>query len=64
MAGAFPAGLSHRDDVRPEQQRIDYWDGPVLPEIVDPESPEWERWHLHRAANLYHVARSLTPGKL
>jgi hypothetical protein len=63
FVGAFPAGLSHRDDVRPEQQRIDYWDGPVLPEIVDPESPEWERWHLHRAANLYHVARSLTPGE-
>jgi GT2 family glycosyltransferase len=24
FVGAFPAGLSHRDDLRPEQQKIDY----------------------------------------
>ncbi len=62
FVGAFPAGLSHRDDVRPEQQRIEYWDGPVRPEVVEPESVEWERWQLHRAANLYHVAQSLPAG--
>ena len=62
FVGAFPAGLSHRHDVRPEQQRIEYWDGPVRPEAVEPESAEWERWQLHRAANLYHVAQSLPPG--
>jgi GT2 family glycosyltransferase len=61
FVGAFPAGLSHRHDRRPEQQQIDYWEGPVLPEIVAPESAEWERWQLHRAANLYHVAQSLAP---
>ena len=38
FVGAFPAGLSHRHDRRPEQQQIDYWHGPVLPEIVEPES--------------------------
>jgi hypothetical protein len=63
FVGAFPAGLSHRDDVRPAQQAIDYWDGPVRPEAVDPGSPEWERWQLHRAANLYHVGRALPPGE-
>jgi GT2 family glycosyltransferase len=63
FVGAFPAGLSHRDDVRPAQQAIDYWDGPVEPEIVEPESPAWERWQLHRAANLFHVGRSLPPGE-
>jgi glycosyltransferase involved in cell wall biosynthesis len=62
FVGAFPAGLSHRHDVRPEQQRIEYWDGPVRPEVVAPESAEWERWQLHRAANLYHVTQSLPPG--
>ena len=62
FVGAFPAGLSHRHDRRPEQQPIDYWQGPVLPEMVEPESAEWERWQLHRAANLYHVAQSLPPG--
>jgi len=59
FVGAFPAGLSHLDDVRPEQQIIEYWDGPVSPEAVDPGSPQWERWQLHRAANLYHVAQSI-----
>ncbi len=59
FVGAFPAGLSHLDDVRPEQQIIEYWNGPVSPEAVDPGSPQWERWQLHRAANLYHVTQSI-----
>lgn len=63
FVGAFPAGLSHRDDVRPEQQVVDYWDGPVQPEVVEPDSPQWERAQLHRAANLYHLSRSLPPGE-
>ncbi|HEU0114902.1 MAG TPA: glycosyltransferase family A protein [Thermomicrobiales bacterium] len=63
FVGAFPAGLSHRADIRPAQQAIEYWDGPVQPEIVEPESPAWERWQLHRAANLFHVAQSLPPGE-
>ena len=60
FVGAFPAGLSHLDDVRPEQQIIEYWDGPVSPEVVEPGSARWERWQLHRAANLYHISQSLT----
>jgi glycosyltransferase involved in cell wall biosynthesis len=63
FVGAFPAGLSHRDDVRPEQQVVDYWDGPVQPEMVEPDSPQWGRAQLHRAANLYHLSRSLPPGE-
>ncbi len=59
FVGAFGSGLSFRQDVRPAQQHIEYWDGPVQPEVIDPEGPGWERWQLHRAANLYHVARSL-----
>ncbi|HLG63445.1 MAG TPA: glycosyltransferase family A protein [Ktedonosporobacter sp.] len=61
FVGAFPAGLSHCDDVRPQQQQIEYWDGPVRPEVVTPGTPQWERWQLHRAANLYHVAQALPP---
>jgi GT2 family glycosyltransferase len=64
FVGAFPAGLSFRDDVRPEQQRIEYWEGPVGPENVEPDSGEWERWHLHRAANLFHAASSVPPGQV
>ena len=63
FVGAFPAGLSHREDVRPEQQLVDYWDGPVQPEVVEPDTPQWERWQLHRAANLYHASRSIPPGE-
>lgn len=63
FVGAFPAGLSHRDDVRPQQQIVEYWDGPVRPEAIDPGSPQWERWQLHRAANLYQVSQSLPPGE-
>lgn len=57
FVGAFPSGLSFLDDVRPEQQRIEFWDGPVQPEAIDPHTHAWERYHLHRAANLYHATR-------
>lgn len=62
FVGAFPTGLSFRDDRRPHQQIIEYWDGPVQPEAVEPGSQAWERAQLHRAANLYHVAESLPAG--
>lgn len=63
FVGAFPAGLSHRDDRRPHQQQIEYWEGPVRPEAVEPESREWGRWPLHIAANLHHVGGSLPEGE-
>jgi hypothetical protein len=64
FVGAFPAGLSFRDDVRPHQQHVEFWDGPVRPEAVDPDTPAWERWHLHRAANQWHRGRQLAPGEV
>ncbi len=63
FVGAFPSGLSFRDDVRPQQQKIEYWMGRVRPEVVNPGSREWERSHLHRAANLWHVSQRLAPGE-
>lgn len=62
FVGAFPAGLSFRDDVRPQQQAIEFWDGRVQPEVVEPGTPAWERWQVHRAANAWHVAQRLPPG--
>lgn len=59
FVGAFPTGLSHRDDMRPHQQVVEFWDGPVCPEVVEPGMPAWERWQLHRAANAYHAAQRL-----
>ena len=64
FVGAFPAGLSHRDDVRPHQQFVEFWDGPVRPEALDPGSPQWERAKLHSAANLFHVSQGLAPGEV
>lgn len=62
FVGAFPAGLSHHDDVRPHQHIVEFWEGPVCPEVVAPDSRAWERWQLHRAANLWHISRALPPG--
>jgi len=56
FVGAFPNGLSYRDDYRPHQQYIEFWNGSVSPEGILPDSAEWERNVLHRAANLYHVS--------
>lgn len=62
--GAFPSGLSFRDDIRPEQQHVEFWDGPVAPEAIEPDSAEWERRrHLHRAANLYHATARHAPAQ-
>ncbi|MBX6316175.1 MAG: glycosyltransferase family 2 protein [Isosphaeraceae bacterium] len=63
FVGAFPTGLSFRDDLRPQQQVVEFWDGPVRPEVVNPGTPPWERSHLHRAANQWHVSRRLAPGE-
>lgn len=61
--GAFPTGLSYREDIRPQQQWVEFWQGAVAPEVVLPNSPAWERFHLHRAANLYHVSQALPAGE-
>lgn len=59
FVGSAVIGLSHLDDVRPHEQAIEFWDGPVTPEVVTPNSPAWDRHRLHNAANLYHVQRRL-----
>ena len=59
FVGAFPTGLTFLDDVRPEQQVFEPWKGPVRPEAVEKDGPGWQRWHLHRAANLHHLAQKL-----
>jgi len=57
FVGSSVIGLSYLNDVRPEQQRVEMWDGPVQPEDVRPSTEAWDRWQLHSAANLYHVQR-------
>jgi GT2 family glycosyltransferase len=62
FVGAFPSGLSFERDVRADQQYIEYWDGPVMPESIRPGGAEWKRNVLHRAANLWHIGKGLQPG--
>ena len=58
FVGSAVIGLSYRDDVRPHQQAIEFWDDAVLPERVTPGTAAWQRHLLHNAANLWHVQRA------
>ena len=60
FVAAAMQGASFLDDERPrEQESFELWDGPVRPERVRKGDPAWERWRLHNAANLTHVADRL-----
>ncbi|MFB3908362.1 MAG: glycosyltransferase family 2 protein [Candidatus Eisenbacteria bacterium] len=59
FVGCGLIGLSYAGDVRPDEQAIEFWEGPVVPEEVRPGTPEWERHRLHNAANLWHVQNRL-----
>jgi len=59
FVGSAVIGLSYLHDIRPHEQGIEFWEGPVVPETVLPGSPAWERYRLHNAANIHHVARRL-----
>ncbi|WP_271985172.1 glycosyltransferase family 2 protein [Pseudoclavibacter terrae] len=59
--GCAVQGLSYLDDHRPsERAPFAAWgDEGVQPERVRPDTPEFERWTLHNAANLLHHAAEL-----
>lgn len=59
FVGSAVIGLSYLDDIRPHQQKIEFWNERVQPEIIQPYSTEWRRHYLHNAANLYHVQKKL-----
>jgi GT2 family glycosyltransferase len=59
FVGCAVIGLSYLQDVRPNEQQIELWEGPVRPERVVPGSRQWKRHRLHNAANLYHVQQRL-----
>jgi glycosyltransferase involved in cell wall biosynthesis len=63
LVGSAPIGLSYYRDIRPEEQAIEFWETPVVPEVIRPGGALWQRHKLHNAANLYHVANTfaLTP---
>jgi GT2 family glycosyltransferase len=62
FVGCGLIGLSFADDVRPHEQDVELWEGPVEPETIEREGPGWERWRLHNAANPLHLAERLGIG--
>ncbi len=63
FVGSALVGLSHLDDERPHEQTMEFWDGPVRPERIRPDSPAWTRHVVHNAANLEHLRRHLAPSE-
>jgi hypothetical protein len=63
FVGCAPIGLSYLDDVRPHEQAIEFWDGPVTPEVVTPDLRSWARHSAHNAANILHIQQreAITP---
>jgi len=60
FVGCGLIGPSYAADVRPaELAPFERWDGPVVPERIEPYGPGWERWTLHNAANPLHLAERL-----
>lgn len=59
FVGCAPIGLSYAEDVRPHEQSIQPWHGPVLPERVSIGDAAWQRHLVHNGANLWHVQREL-----
>jgi glycosyltransferase involved in cell wall biosynthesis len=56
FVGSAPVGLSYIQDLRPEEQAIEFWSKRIQPERVYPGSDSWNRHKLHNAANLLHTA--------
>lgn len=66
FVGCAMQGLSFLEDRRPaEWAPYREWEDRVRPEVVRRDMPEFDRWTLHNAANLIHLAETLhlAPGE-
>lgn len=55
FVGCPATGPGYLHDVRPDQQGIEIWEGPVCPEPFAPESIPWDRHKVNNAANPLHL---------
>lgn len=62
FVGCPATGLHLLHDVRPHQQHIELWEGPVTPEHFTPENLPWERHLINNAANPLHLEQQLVKG--
>ncbi len=63
FVGCAATGLGYLEDVRPHQQDIELWSGPVHPEPFEPDAIPWERHMINNAANPLHLERNLVTGE-
>ncbi len=63
FVGCAATGLQHLHDVRPHQQGIELWHGPVRPEPFGPDTLPlvWDRHLVNNAANALHLEQRLAP---
>lgn len=59
FVGCAATGLHFLHDVRPHQQQIELWEGPVEPESFEADSIPWERHVINNAANPLHLEQKL-----
>lgn len=61
FVGCAATGLEHLRDVRPHQQAIELWAGPVRPELFAPDTLPlvWDRHMVNNAANALHLEQKL-----
>jgi len=61
FVGCAATGLDYLHDVRPHQQGIELWDGPVRPEPFAPDNLAlvWDRHLVNNAANPLHLEQRL-----
>jgi glycosyltransferase involved in cell wall biosynthesis len=59
FVGCPATGLGYLHDVRPHQQHIELWTGPVRPEPFTPDNLPWERHMINNAANPLHLEQRL-----
>ncbi len=59
FVGCAATGLQHLPDVRPQQQHIELWEGPVTPELFDEDTIPWHRHLINNAANPLHLEQRL-----
>ncbi len=55
FVGCAVIRLDHFSDVHAHEHQIELWDGPVRPEPFTWETIPWDRWRLHRGANVLHL---------
>jgi hypothetical protein len=59
FVGSNVVDLRFRDEHRPEEEAIEFWDGPVRPEEIRVATRGWARRKVHRGANLQHLRERL-----